>query len=203
MVKKTKRLIWLLILSIWLAAVTGGVLANFKEWKEIILNRVFREPMRTIAAPEPLDIREVVVRKEQEREGGIHSRLLMHCFSQQGRTAGVSPNVLRVRWNHEVEILGAAVSVDVDHNIILAEFVASINTNLGYEGNSEALFHMTFSRMPNELDRDKDQTVWFGPSSPFVLTPNDFLSIGAWIGNVHTAPLCVYAELIVYYAYPE
>lgn len=157
----------------------------------VILGTVLRQPppMTTVMEPEP-----VIVEQAVTVTSGMQAVMGQTLFHQPARTTGVSPDTLRFTFDKDVELVGILVSADI-RNLALVEFAVGVNQPIAYDPHGAGwLFHVSdASDGPSKID----EHIWL--PQPVTLSPNDYLSVGAWIWNGTDSEQAVSPEVIVYF----
>lgn len=131
------------------------------------------------------------------RSDGMDGRIFQHRFTQEGATAGRSPNELVITFDHPIELQGIHVSADCWKDTRLIEFVGGLNQKPAYQTNGDTtmLFHSTFAT--NDTAGAIEETFWY--PLPFRIKPNEAIRIGAWIQNISPEARFVSPEFILYF----
>lgn len=168
------------------------ILSNFPEWElRYKTSKVVTRPLAPV-----VHVEGKMVTRGSENEF-LHSRLFQLPFSQDAYISGQSPDELSIRFDVPVDIRGILVSVDCWKSTRLVEFAAGINQKPAYSTNSESDMLMHTSFATNSEAGKIDEQAFF--PTPFRLSPDDRINIGAWIQNISGKKQIVSPKIIVYY----
>lgn len=194
---------WIITAIIVFAIFLGAILSNFRDVYYYRRSNFLAPSMKTVNLQRgDYEIKKLSIRQQEDRDksGEAHSRLFYKIFHQRPRQCGNSYNIVHINFDNKAEILGFLISIDwSDSYIALGEFMAGINNEHGYGlTNDDIIIHTSYSPEIGTKN-DQDRFVWFGSNEGFVVSPEDFIGIGAWLCNVGKRRGGVSPEFIIYY----
>lgn len=134
--------------------------------------------------------RQVSRANDTGKAGQMRSVMGQHRFSIAAATSAPSPDRLDFRFDAPAEILGVLVSVD-DRNLAMTEMAVGIDAHTYGIHARDWLIHTSAT------GKDTDEQVWF--AEPFIVGPDNAVSVVAWLYNEQQAETWVSPEVIVYY----
>ena len=146
--------------------------------------------MATVVFPE-----DFVYHDRQVEVDGRDGYITQAILTQQPRTSGVSPDVIRVHFDRPVEVLGVNISVDIGSEMHLVEVAAGIGWDAYGADKDGALMHTSYSgRNSGKID----EQVWF-VGGGFLVDTDEWVAVSAWLQNASVGTYGVSPEVIIWY----